>query len=859
VHRATKVNEASALQSLGQVDIDFNPEYQVLKLHALRILRGTEVIDRLADSKVRFLERELGLENSIYTGVVTALIVLEDLRVGDTLEFSYSTEGRNPVMGDRITERASWEQLVPVQHRRVSLLMPAKREVHYRFIGGADEANQVEPRVNTVGNMREMIFEQFDIKPVRPEGAYTPWYQPLAWLQFSEYDSWSQVAQWGAGLFEAPQPDSAEFKRIVADLEKLKEPAQQVMSALNFVQSEIRYTSISLGENSHRPTLPDEVLRHRYGDCKDKALLMVALLRAVGIHAKPVLASLQYRRELDQWLPSPDVFDHAIVNVELDGVDYWLDATAYQQADNIETLGQLHGLSEVLVADAEVSKLSHIELPPPEQNENDLRQVVRLADFKGGAELESVYATRGLLAEYFRQLFAMVPRETVHKVFLDEMRQIYPDAEWIGDIVVEDNRDENRLVIRSRFKLPKFAEKSGSGWMLLYRPSNIRSFFALPRSTRRQAPYALAYPLKATFHFEAYLPKDVSVLSNDSTRTVRNSYFLMKQTRREKGNVAEADYELATFKPEVPAGDMESFTADLRKVREEFRTLFFIADDEIHKGAYAQMSPEEAFAAAQKERLKQKVDAISKMIDGGKLSGSDLAYAYSERASARSFLGDETGARSDIKHALKLGPDQKSPLTVSGELYFHDANFEKSLESYTKVLSIGGDPADIYYRRGINYVMLGRYPEALKELQKAVDVDTDEERVPYHLLWYAIASTRSGQTIPSPMQERMNQSASGHWPRPLLGMFGGSLSPDEVLTSLKAKSREEQLLNSCEAHFFIGEYHLANGDMDSAKRSFEQSIGTNAILYIEYEASQHELKRLGLIGDPATKALDQSR
>lgn len=844
VHRATHANAASALQSLGQIEIDFNPEYQRIKLHALRILRGDTLIDKLSDAKVRFLERELGLENSIYTGTVTALILLEDIRVGDTLEIAYSTEGRNPVMGDKIADQASWEQLVPVQQRRISVQIPAERKLRYRFIGGDEQTTRVTPRESVSGGQREMVFEQFDIKPLRLEGAYTPWYQPASWVQFSEYENWNQVAQWGAGLFVTPQPQSAEFERLVASLKAEPIAAKRVIAALNYVQAEIRYTSVSLGENSHRPATPDEVLKRRYGDCKDKALLLVSLLRAVGIQAEPTLASLRNMRGFGLWLPSPDVFDHAIAHVKLDGHDYWLDATALQRTENLATLGQVLGLSEVLIASPNSWSLSTLALPSPEQYANEIRQIVRQERFGEPAELESVQITRGLQAEYYRRAFAEIPRDTIHKSFLDEMRRIYPDAEWAGDIEIDDDRNANRLQIRSRFKLAKFAARNDDGWAMFHRPLNIGTFFAPPQSTKRRAPYALAYPLNSRFHFEVHLPEGVSMIGNDRTKTVRDAYFSAKQTRRETGNVAEADYELVTLKPEVPAADMETFSADLRKAVEQFRTGLYVGDDEIHKASYAKLSAEEAFAKTQQDRLKQKIEKLSGAIDKGLLSGSDLAYAYTERASARSILGDAAGAKTDIEHALQASPDQESTLSTRGEILFHDAEFEKSLASFTRALSLGGDPADVYYRRAINYVMLGRYPEALADLQKAIDSDSDEERIPYQLLWYALTAARAGQPLPESIRTKMRQDSHGHWPRPLLGMFGGETSPGDVLSTLQAKKGDERLLQACEAHFFIGEYHLGKGDTASAKKAFEASLQTRAILYIEYDAAKHELKRI---------------
>ena len=72
-------------------------------------------------------------------------------------------------------------------------------------------------------------------------------------------------------------------------LRALPSNEERVVAALEFVQSEIRYFSVSLGENSHRPASPDIVLKRRYGDCKDKSLLLMTLLDELKIPSKVVL------------------------------------------------------------------------------------------------------------------------------------------------------------------------------------------------------------------------------------------------------------------------------------------------------------------------------------------------------------------------------------------------------------------------------------------------------------------------------------------------------------------------------------------------------------------------------------------
>jgi hypothetical protein len=162
VHRALMINDAASLSAAGQLSFSFVPEYQRLRLHAVRVLRDQAVFDRTSSSTIRFLQRETGLERGLYSGEVTASVLVSDLRVGDTLEYSYSVEGQNPVFGGKFANSAAWDQSVPTALRRVVLNYPVSRPISWRFIGDG-QSKPVVPAESTSGAMRKLDFEEQSI------------------------------------------------------------------------------------------------------------------------------------------------------------------------------------------------------------------------------------------------------------------------------------------------------------------------------------------------------------------------------------------------------------------------------------------------------------------------------------------------------------------------------------------------------------------------------------------------------------------------------------------------------------------------------------------------------------------------
>ncbi len=213
------------------------------------------------------------------------------------------------------------------------------------------------------------------------------------------------MARWAKGLYPPAGPLPPELAALVAELRQLPNPKAQVMAALQWVQNQIRYFSVSLGESSHRPHSPQELLQTRYGDCKHKSYLLVTLLRELGIEAHPVLLSFQARAVPARLLPTPQLFDHAIVQAVIGGQTYYLDGTRLGQAGLLDH--QDAGLqgAQVLVVDPSTQALSEVNAPNAlEAATFSLSESFKLGAFDGEATLDVTETWNGNRAESLRVL-----------------------------------------------------------------------------------------------------------------------------------------------------------------------------------------------------------------------------------------------------------------------------------------------------------------------------------------------------------------------------------------------------------------------------------------------------------------------
>src|SRR6185369_17537776 len=92
------------------------------------------------------------------------------------------------------------------------------------------------------------------------------------------------------------------------------------------VQDGFRYLSVSIELGGQIPADPEIVIRRKYGDCKDLALLLTRLLRGLGVSARPVLVHGGLRKAVSELLPSP-WFNHVIVEFQIGEERRWVEAT----------------------------------------------------------------------------------------------------------------------------------------------------------------------------------------------------------------------------------------------------------------------------------------------------------------------------------------------------------------------------------------------------------------------------------------------------------------------------------------------------------------------------------------------------
>ncbi len=188
--------------------------------------------------------------------------------------------------------------------------------------------------------LQEWVWDISDIRAVEDEPSQPVWYEQRDWAQVSSFQNWQEVADAAQLLFVEPPGLSQEIKDFIKNLKNSYDDPKEIVTVIvRFVQDEIRYLSLDeLG--AYCVANPNDVFSRRYGDCKDKSWLLSLMLKEVGINSFPALVSTHWEAQTSSFLPSLQVFNHAILAIELDDKIYWIDSTQCCQGGRIDRMCQ---------------------------------------------------------------------------------------------------------------------------------------------------------------------------------------------------------------------------------------------------------------------------------------------------------------------------------------------------------------------------------------------------------------------------------------------------------------------------------------------------------------------------------------
>jgi lipoprotein NlpI/transglutaminase-like putative cysteine protease len=843
--------ENAGLAQASQIAVEFDPGFQTLAVHHLVVVRNGERLDRLGAARIELLHRETQLERQTVDGRVTLSIVVDDVRVGDEVDFAYSVRGANPVFGGQFVHNA-WmsSPLGPVALYQLRVVAPASRTI-YRLLGAAD----MKLSERTDAGRRETLIRRDAVAQFRSDARSSGDVGVAQAVQFSEFADWSAVARWGNTLF-ANAANAPAGPLLLQKAAEIKSRATgrdaTIRAALDFVQKEIRYFATEIGPSSHQPAWPEQVLKQRFGDCKDKVATLVALLRQLGVAAAPVLVSSSLHDAVAGMLPSALAFDHVIARIADsgagDGKPLFLDATRVHQTGD-PARRQAIGLGKgLLLAD---DSRALLDLPSAFDSERmSVRDLIRIRAFRVDPTLEARVTYRGDLADYVREAIAHRGIQDAATEIAAAYLRVYPKAKSISPASAELGEHDDSVTVVMNFAIPDFWRFQDQRFLAADIVHwSLMDALSYPKSESRRDALGFALPGIYRQRIAIEYPTEVFSSPREQNTEDGDGHVNLKAVIINTLNRIEYGTELRIGVDRVKPAEWSAYTAKLggllprlvswtglpalNTAQVDALSAEFKATDEKIKNKTIVVRTE-----AQTQALFRAI-GLSAQIAGDRLPPALEAQALSQRGIQYDHLGRVAEARADFDRSLELAPDVAETLNAAAVNRMLGGDMPASIALSTRVLARSATDSQALNNRAVARYLGGDFAGARSDLETALK-DSAAARRGYPLIWLALALRSAGADPAGRAPNDGAERLSSDWPRPLVDLATGRGSEDEVLRAARTGAGSAGKL--CEAYFYLGEKALAEGHAQVARGLWQLAVDQGIVEFVEDGAARWRLK-----------------
>ncbi len=560
-----EITSVAGLESSSELSVEFDPEYQTLIAHHLRILREGKTIENLGRIQPSIMQRESQWDRRMLDGRLTALYVLQDVRLGDRIDWSYTLKGNNPVF---LSKMSGWQYLAhasPTQRRHVRLVAPENRLLNIKRHGGA-----AAYKSQAQNGQIEFVWDLRQVPAVAYENGAPSWHPFYPRIEWSEYRSWSDVVNWAKTIYRQTEPLSQEMQERIADLRKLK-PEDRVRESLRFVQDSIRYLGMEMGASSHAPRPPDSVLVRRFGDCKEKVLLFCTLLGRTGMQAEPVLVNTEAGPTLSMMNPAPMAFDHVIARVKLDGQFQYYDPTITGQRGRPSRFDAPPYQGGLPIADDVYGPIDFL----PEGHSNlRVDYDVTIPDWKKGTRMSITTVYSGHEADRVRREWGANSYAELEKSYRKFNGRMYGGLRNIDSVRYSEDPVTGEVTTREIYAIDSLCELDANTGRreCSFAPLELSSLLNAPELETRNSPYALDWPKKVQAVMRLHLPEDMGRLHSNGRTALPEAIITWDENGRNREHTLSYTYE--SLSDHVPQEGYAKYVSALKSINEEFGVTY---------------------------------------------------------------------------------------------------------------------------------------------------------------------------------------------------------------------------------------------------------------------------------------------
>jgi tetratricopeptide (TPR) repeat protein len=213
------------------------------------------------------------------------------------------------------------------------------------------------------------------------------------------------------------------------------------------------------------------------------------------------------------------------------------------------------------------------------------------------------------------------------------------------------------------------------------------------------------------------------------------------------------------------------------------------------------------------------------------------ATAMVNRGAAWRIKGDHDRAIADYDVAIRLDPTDANAFNSRGNVYNDKQDYGRAIADFSTAIGLDPNAASAYRSRGYAYFYQSDFAAAASDLARAVARQPDQA---YGAIWLYLARARAGDVgADAELETNAARFNPAEWPYPVAELYLGRRT---AVATLAAPGKAG---DSCEAQFYVGEWHLLKGDRAAARTALQLAVEMCPSTFIESLGALAELARLG--------------
>jgi hypothetical protein len=565
-HYAYKIISDLGVQNNSELVFNYNPTYEKFYFNSIWVIRNGERINYKNLVKISTAQREQNLEYSQIDASLSVIVIFQGVRTGDIIEYDYIQEGINPIFSNKDNIKLYFNsdaRLLSIYYRVIVDTLSGFRLKYQNKV-------YLPTKSTAIKSVKDIEWSYTNVEKITAEDHYPESFSPYSVAEITQYKSWEEVEKWAHQLFNLSANPSSELTKKIEELTANKNTEEEkILSIIRFVQDEIRYFGIEIGVNSHLPQKPSITFNRRFGDCKDKSVLMCHMLNGIGIKAYPVLIGTNLNQGLEKYLPSPHLFNHVIVYFYFAGKKYFIDATISNQRGNLD-YNYCPNYQKGLIIDNDSFGLNDII-------SNDYSSIVVKEEYhvKSYTDTNVIFTVKtefaGDEADNTRAYFLNTSLDDIHTNYLNFYNTYNSKIEFVDSLKYEDDIVKNIFTVYEKYKIGDFWKKDDSlknkKIKISFYADNISTFLNRynTNKSKRTYPIALSFPIHYKQHTIINLPTSWSL--DYDNQEIKTDYLLYSFSPTTKGTVVNLNWELKTLKNIVPVEDYPDFIKTLVTIK----------------------------------------------------------------------------------------------------------------------------------------------------------------------------------------------------------------------------------------------------------------------------------------------------